>query len=75
MQTKYEFAANTSEKIVYVRPMLSQDLPQDVRDHVGEAETVYSVHNENGEQLAIVADRRLAFHLARENDYSPVSVH
>ena len=28
-----------------------------------------------GQQLALVGDRKLAFHLAREHDYAPVMVH
>ena len=39
------------------------------------AETLYSVHRENGEQLALVADRKLAYALARQHDMAPVAVH
>jgi hypothetical protein len=33
------------------------------------------VHDSDGQQLALVADRKLAFRLARQNDYAPVAVH
>jgi len=36
---------------------------------------LYAVHDAEGEQLALVADRRMAFVLARQNDLSPVTVH
>jgi hypothetical protein len=37
--------------------------------------TIYAVHRPDGERLALVADRRLAFALAREHDMAPVFVH
>jgi hypothetical protein len=36
---------------------------------------LYAVHDEAGEQLALVADRKMAFVLARQHDYAPVAVH
>jgi hypothetical protein len=42
---------------------------------VGGAETLYAVHNAEGGRLALVADRTMAFILARQNDLAPVSVH
>lgn len=36
---------------------------------------VYAVHSEEGERLALVRDRKLAFILARQNDLTPVTVH
>ena len=35
---------------------------------------VYAVHDKDGDQLALVVDRRLAFALARQHDMEPVSV-
>ncbi|MYA88929.1 MAG: DUF1150 family protein, partial [Boseongicola sp. SB0662_bin_57] len=37
--------------------------------------TVYAVHSSDGERLALVKDRSLAFILARQNDLAPVNVH
>ena len=51
------------------------DLPDEVREQIGEAQVIWSVHGADGRQLALVADRKLAFHLAREHDFTPVSVH
>ena len=46
-----------------------------IRDRIGDAKTVYSVHGEDGAQLALVADRKLAFALARQHDMEPVNAH
>lgn len=74
MKTPFRFGAEGA-KIVYVKPVASQDLPQDLRDQVGAHETVFSVHTEDGVPLALVPDRALAFSLARQHDFAPVSVH
>ena len=34
-----------------------------------------ATHSESGERLALVAERSLAFALARQNDLAPVSAH
>lgn len=61
--------------IVYVRPVAVADLPAEVREQIGDMVTVYSVHDTDGQQLALVKDRPLAFMLARQHDLTPVSVH
>ncbi len=61
--------------IVYVKPVLVADLPADVQSEVGDLEELFAVHNAAGEQLALVANRKLAFHLARQNKMQPVTVH
>lgn len=63
------------DNIVYVRAVLVEDLPEDVRDQAGDLERLYAVHNAEGDRLALVRDRRLAFTVARQNDLAPVSVH
>lgn len=69
------FQSDSDRKIVYVKPVQVADLPSDVRDQAGELEQLYSVHDESGQQLALVADRNLAFVLARQHDLAPVNVH
>ncbi|MDP4991437.1 MAG: DUF1150 domain-containing protein, partial [Marivita lacus] len=61
--------------LVYVRPVEVADLPDEVRDEVGDTKTIYAVHRADGERLALVKDRNLAFMLARQNDFAPVTVH
>lgn len=67
----------TKEKcrIAYVRPVKVSDLPDDIRAQAGDATQLYAVHDEDGERLALVAGKRLAFILAKENDLAPVHVH
>jgi hypothetical protein len=74
MDTKFDLS-KIGQGMVYVKPILAADLPADVREKVGDLEALFSVHNAEGEQLALVANRKLAFHLARENNMEPVTVH
>ena len=64
-----------SQNVVYVKPILTADLPTEVQDQVGDIDQIYAVHNAEGEQLALVADRKMAFHLAREHKMEPVTLH
>lgn len=75
MDTQYDFEDTDIRQIVYVREVKAADLPRDVREQVGELDTVYAVHNEDGERLALVRDRNMAFMLARQHDMDPVTVH
>ncbi len=64
-----------NDRTVYVRAVSAQDLPQDVKSQIGDAQTLYAVHSSEGERLALVKERGLAFILARQNDLTPVTVH
>jgi len=75
MDQKVDFAGHGPNRIVYVRPVRTGDLPSEVQEHIGEMETVFAVHSADGERLALVRDRELAFVLARQNDFAPVNVH
>ncbi len=74
MNMKQKFA-EMGRNIVYVKEVETSELPDDLRAEAGDLETLFSVHNADGEQLALVANRTLAFHLARENSMVPVTVH
>jgi hypothetical protein len=63
------------DRIVYVRPVIVEDLPSGLRNQIEDGETLYAVHKSDGERLALVKDRKMAFMLARQNDLSPVTVH
>lgn len=65
----------TGDRTVYVKTIAVTDLPREVRDQAEGLELLYAVHNAQGQQLALVGDRKLAFTLAREHDYAPVMVH
>lgn len=75
MHSKYDFGELDQDKIVYVREVKVADLPEDLRAAAEGAETIYAVHNTEGERLALVKDRNLAFVLARQHDFAPVAVH
>ncbi|SHH98354.1 DUF1150 family protein [Marivita hallyeonensis] len=75
MNTPFDFKDADQSNLVYVRPVAVADLPADVQDEVGNQETIYAVHRADGERLALVKNRKLAFMLARQNDLSPVTVH
>jgi len=46
-----------------------------LQDQAQGFDTIYAVHRPNGDRVALVADRNLAFALARQHDMAPVSVH
>lgn len=75
MNTPYDFPESDKARIVYVRPVPVSELPEEVQRAASGLETLYAVHGADGERLALVKDRRLAFILARQNDLSPVSAH
>jgi len=75
MDTKFDFGPEAGERIVYVRPVAVADLPDDLRAQAAGMETIYALHDAQGARIALVADRRTAFLLARQNDLAPVSVH
>lgn len=75
METKHEFPKDMERAIVYVRPVAVADLPEDVRIQADGLKQLYAVHSSEGEQLALVRDRSLAYVLARQNNMTPVPVH
>ena len=75
MDVKYNALPDTGRRIVYVRPVKAKDLPEDIRAQLEGAKQLYAVHNADGERLALVRDRALAFALARQNDFAPVNAH
>ena len=74
MDTKYEFG-DGEQNTVYIRRVEMDSLPDDVREQAEGLDSLYAVHGIDGERLALVRDRKLAFFLARQNDLMPVSVH
>ena len=74
MNTPYDFDF-TDQRIVYVKAVDVADLPKEVQAEAGGLNRIYAVHDAKGQRLALVADRKMAFILARQNDFSPVTVH
>lgn len=75
MDTKFDFKDENASRIVYIRQVNVAELPDELRKEVPGMDTLYAVHDSEGERLALVKDRHLAFILARQNDFAPVSVH
>ena len=61
--------------LVYIREVAVAALPADVQEQAQGIETLYAIGGENGERIALVRDRRMAFMVARQNDLTPLSVH
>lgn len=77
-----EFAELGGRKLVYVRTICARDVWDDLVDEDGdrlfdvpEDTTLYSVHTSDGERIALVGNRDLAFAAARQHEMNPVSVH
>lgn len=75
MNTKHPIFDAMSDKTVYVRPVDVIELPEDLREQMEGLEQIYAVHDADGQRLALVKDRKLAFFLARQNELAPVNVH
>ncbi len=77
-----ELAALGGKKLVYVRTVFAHEVKDDlVDDDTGAVidipadTTLYSVHSSDGQRIALVGDRALAFAAARQHEMNPVSVH
>ncbi len=75
MDTKYEFGPEGQDNIVYITAVAVADLPKEVQEQAQGASQLYAVCKSDGERLALVKDRNMAFMLARQNDLAPVAVH
>jgi|TARA_B100001093_G_C26654489_1_gene939021 hypothetical protein len=75
LDTKQENMRSQEGRIVYVRSVNADELPNEVREKIDGLSELYAVHSADGERLALVKDRNFAFVLARQNDLSPVAVH
>lgn len=65
------------QNIVYLKPVEIADLPDDVQAQAqaGDIKTLFAVHNTKGEQVALVASRGIATHLAAEHHMQLVTLH
>ena len=75
MNTPYPFPDQSTAKVVYIRPVAVADLPDAVQSQLESLDQIYAIHAPDGERLALVADEKMAFDLARQNDFAPVGVH
>ncbi|WP_299360263.1 DUF1150 domain-containing protein [uncultured Paracoccus sp.] len=75
MNAKFDFSQLDDGNVVYIRRVEISDLPDEVRLQAPGVDSLYALHGIDGERLALVRDRRMAFALARQNELKPVSVH
>ncbi|NOX74590.1 MAG: DUF1150 family protein [Alphaproteobacteria bacterium] len=75
MDQQFDIDGAVTKPIVYVRPVAVKDLPAELRAETGDLSVLYSVHDKDGQRLALVGDRKLAFALARQYDFAPENVH
>ncbi|RJE85361.1 DUF1150 family protein [Paracoccus onubensis] len=75
MDSKFDFHDNVAENTVYIRQVATNTLPQELQEQLSDVDNLYAVHDAEGERLALVRDRKMAFMLARQNELMPVSVH
>jgi len=69
------FPSDGDKRIVYVREIKTADLPAQIRAQTGDLDHLYAIHAAHGEVLALAPNRAQAFVVARQNEFSPVSVH
>lgn len=74
METKFNFS-DVADRVVYVKAVAVADLPIEVQEAAEGREELFAVHDSDGQQIALVADRQMAFVLALQNDMQPVTVH
>ena len=74
MNTPFDLNADVG-RMVYVKPIAVTDLPAEVQDQAEGLDELFAVHDAEGQQLALVANRKLAFALAVQNDYAPQPLH
>ncbi len=68
-------SAGFDSNLVYVKSVEVADLPDIVQEQAGGAERIFAIHNADGEQIALVANRDLAYLIARQHDMRPLTLH
>ena len=75
MHSKYDFSHFDTDDLVYIKTVEVTDLPLDLQRQVVSDKTLYAVHKADGERVAVVENRALAYSLARDNDLTPMTLH
>ena len=75
MHSKYDFSHFDTDDLVYIKSVAVTELPLDLQRQVGPDKTLYAVHKADGERVAVVENRALAYSLARDNDLTPMTLH
>ena len=75
MHSKYDFSHFDTDDLVYIKTVEVTELPLDLQRQVGSDKTLYAVHKADGERVAVVENRALAYSLARDNDLTLMTLH
>jgi hypothetical protein len=75
MHSKYDFSHFDTDDLVYIKTVEVSELPLNLQRQVGSDKTLYAVHKADGERVAVVENRALAYSLARDNDLTPMTLH
>ena len=75
MHSKYDFSHFDTDDLVYIKTVEMTELPLDLQRQLGSDKTLYAVHKADGERVAVVENRALAYSLARDNDLTPMTLH
>ena len=75
MHSKYDFSHFDTDDLVYIKTVAVTELPLDLQRQVRPDKTLYAVHKADGERVAVVENRALAYSLARDNDLTPMTLH
>ncbi|HBS37582.1 MAG TPA: DUF1150 domain-containing protein [Rhodobacteraceae bacterium] len=75
MHSKYDFSHFDTDDLVYIKTVEVTELPLNLQRQVGSDKTLYAVHKADGERVAVVENRALAYSLARDNDLTPMTLH
>ena len=75
MHSKYDFSHFDTDDLVYIKTVAVTELPLELQRQVGADKTLYALHKADGERVAVVENRALAYSLARDNDLTPMTLH
>lgn len=79
MDTPFTLPSHRIRPTVYVSEVSAATLPEEILSHIlvqaPDTQVMYALNDVDGDRIALVSSRELAFSLAHENDLWPVSVH
>lgn len=77
-----DFAQLGGQRLVYVREVIAKDALQELSAEdsadfpdMPDDTVLYALHSADGERIALMGNRELAFAAARQHEMTPVNVH
>ncbi len=75
MDLNFGFKPAHEQRLVYIRKINASEFPDAIREEADVPDHLFAIHMDDGEQIAFLLERDAAFHMARENEMIPHSVH